>query len=145
MRALPNVMNLCRVVHSQQLLSGGIAKLAENLDTGLHDRCLARQETYADLQQELRNVGSRIGTGGLAVAESAAVLSRLKLRHCHMTRTLIPEFCTHSPLSATGHSPPPRREQPSTRRPRPRAVHTLQRWRTRDRARARLRPSPALL
>ena len=77
-RVLPNVMNLRRVVHSQQLLSGGIAKLTANLDTDLHHRCLTRQETYADLQQELRSVGSRIGTGGLAVAEAADVISRLE-------------------------------------------------------------------
>ena len=57
-------MNLRRIVHSQQVLSGGIAELAANTS-----------RTYADLQRELRNVGSLIGTGELAVADSADVIS----------------------------------------------------------------------
>ena len=71
-------MNLRRIVHSQRVLSGGIAELAANVDDDLRVRCLARQETYADLQRELRNVGSLIGTGELAVADSADVIGRLK-------------------------------------------------------------------
>lgn len=78
LRPLPSAMNLRRIVHSQRVLSGGIAKLAAKADTNLSNRCLARQETYADLQRELRNVGSVIGTGELAVADSAEVIGRLK-------------------------------------------------------------------
>jgi hypothetical protein len=78
LRPLPSAMNLRRIVHSQRVLSGGIAELAANVDDDLRVRCLARQETYADLQRELRNVGSLIGTGELAVADSADVIGRLK-------------------------------------------------------------------
>jgi hypothetical protein len=78
LRPLPSALNLRRIVHSQRVLSGGIAELAANVDDDLRVRCLARQETYADLQRELRNVGSLIGTGELAVADSADVIGRLK-------------------------------------------------------------------
>lgn len=78
LRPLPSAMNLRRIVHSQQILSGGIAALAAKIDKDLRDRCLIRQQTYADLQRELRNVGSLIGTGELAVADSVAVIGRLK-------------------------------------------------------------------
>jgi hypothetical protein len=78
LRPLPSAMNLRRIVHSQRVLSDGIAELAANVDDDLRARCLARQETYADLQRELRNVGSLIGTGELAVADSAHVIGRLK-------------------------------------------------------------------
>lgn len=78
LRPLPSAMNLRRIVHSQQVLSGGIAELAAKVDTDLRDRCLTRQQTYADLQRELRNVGSLIGSGELAVADSADVIGRLK-------------------------------------------------------------------
>jgi hypothetical protein len=78
LRPLPSAMNLRRIVHSQRVLSGGIAELAASIDADLHDRCITRQETYADLQRELRNVGSLIGTGELAVADSADVIGRLK-------------------------------------------------------------------
>jgi hypothetical protein len=78
LRPLPSAMNLRRIVHSQRVMSGGIAELTANVDDDLRDRCLARQETYADLQRELRNVGSLIGTGEMAVADSADVIGRLK-------------------------------------------------------------------
>lgn len=78
LRPLPSAMNLRRIVHSQQVVSGGIAELAENIDTDLRDRCLTRRDTYVDLQRELRNVGSLIGTGELAVADSADVIGRLR-------------------------------------------------------------------
>jgi hypothetical protein len=78
LRPLPTAMNLRRIVHSQRVLSDGIAELAADVDDDLRVRCLARQETYADLQRELRNVGSLIGTGELAVADSADVIGRLK-------------------------------------------------------------------
>jgi hypothetical protein len=78
LRPLPSALNLRRIVHSQRVLSGGIAELAANVDDDLRVRCLARQETYADLQRELRNVNSLIGTGELAVADSADVIGRLR-------------------------------------------------------------------
>jgi hypothetical protein len=79
LRPLPSAMNLRRIVHSQRVLSGGIAQLAANVDEDLRDRCLERLATYADLQRGLRNVASVIGTGELAVADSADVVGRLKL------------------------------------------------------------------
>jgi hypothetical protein len=39
---------------------------------------VARKQTYIALQRELRDVGGRLGTGGLAVAEGANALSRLQ-------------------------------------------------------------------
>lgn len=78
LRPLPSAINLRRIVHSQQVLSGGIAELAANIESGLRDQCLIRQQTHADLQRELRDVGSLIGTGELAVAHSADVIGRLR-------------------------------------------------------------------
>ena len=147
LRPLPSAINLRRIVHSQQVLSGGIAELAANIDTGLRDQCLTRQQTYADLQRELRDVGSLIGTGELAVADSADVIGRLRalrpdvdrdLRVLRAFTTLFDKIDTQiaephrdrhraQRLPASGHTSPPRRRQRPTRRPRSRAVHTVQR------------------
>jgi hypothetical protein len=78
MRSFPSAMNLRLVVDSQRLLSGGLANLVEKTEPALHDAWTVRERTYVDLQHELRNVGGHIGTGGLAAAEGAHAVSRLR-------------------------------------------------------------------
>lgn len=77
MQSFPAAMNLRLVVDSQRLLSGGLASLAAKASPDLQQAWLHRAQTYLDLQHELRNVGGRVGTGGLAVTEGANVVSRL--------------------------------------------------------------------
>ena len=78
MRSFPSAMNLRLVVDSQRLLSAGLAPLAAKTDTNLEQAWLARAQTYVDLQHQLRNIGGRVGTGGLAVTEAANAVGRLK-------------------------------------------------------------------
>jgi hypothetical protein len=78
MQAFPSAINLRLVVDSQRLLSTGLAKLAEKVEPELQSTWLDRARVYLELQQHLRNIGGRIGTGGLAVAEGANAVSRLK-------------------------------------------------------------------
>jgi len=78
MQAFPSAMHLRLVVDSQRLLSGGLATRVQKLEPGLHETWLAREQTYIDLQRALRNVGSNVGTGGLAVAEGSNAWNRLK-------------------------------------------------------------------
>ena len=78
MQAFPSVMSLRLVVDSQRLLSGRLAELAQPVEPALQQKWLAREKTYAALQQELRDIGGRIGSGGLAAAEGASAVSRLK-------------------------------------------------------------------
>jgi hypothetical protein len=78
MRSFPSAMNLRLVVDSQRLLSGELANLVEKTEPALHEAWIVREGTYVDLQHELRNVGGRIGTGGLAAAEGANAVSRLR-------------------------------------------------------------------
>jgi hypothetical protein len=77
MQAFPSAMNLRLVVDSQRLLCGGLATLVQKVEPALHEAWLARDQTYTDLQRELRNVGGNVGTGGLAVAEGSNVWNRL--------------------------------------------------------------------
>ena len=78
MQSFPSATNLRLVVDSQRLLSEGLAKLAAKIDPDLQQAWLSRAQTYLDLQHELREVGGQVGTGGLAVAEGANAVSRLK-------------------------------------------------------------------
>lgn len=78
MRSFPSALNLRLVVDSQRLLSGELARVVEKVEPGLHEAWTVRERTYVDLQHELRNVGGRIGTGGLAAAEGANAVSRLR-------------------------------------------------------------------
>ena len=78
MHSFPSATNLRLVVDSQRLLSAGLAKLAAKIDPDLQQAWLSRAQTYLDLQHELRDIGGRVGTGGLAVAEGANAVSRLK-------------------------------------------------------------------
>src|SRR3954470_5805979 len=78
MRSFPSAMNLRLVVDSQRLVSGQLASLVKKVEPTLHEAWTVRERTYVDLQHELRNVGGRIGTGGLAAAEGANAVSRLR-------------------------------------------------------------------
>jgi hypothetical protein len=78
MRSFPSAMNLRLVVDSQRLVSGGLANLVEKTEPALHATWTVRERTYVDLQRELRNVGGAIGTGGLAAAEGANAVNRLR-------------------------------------------------------------------
>src|SRR3954452_11865971 len=78
MRSFPSAMNLRLVVDSQRLVSGQLASLVKKVEPTLHEAWTVRERAYVDLQHELRNVGGRIGTGGLAAAEGANAVSRLR-------------------------------------------------------------------
>jgi hypothetical protein len=78
MRSFPSAMHLRLVVDSQRLLSRQLASLVEKVEPALHDTWTVRERTYVDLQHELRNIRGRIGTGGLAAAEAANAVSRLR-------------------------------------------------------------------
>ncbi len=78
MQAFPSAMNLRLVVDSQRLLSGGLATRVQKIEPALHEAWRDREQTYTDLQRELRNIGGNVGDGGLAVAEGANAWNRLK-------------------------------------------------------------------
>ncbi len=78
MHAFPTAMNLRLVVDSQRLLSGGLATRVEKIEPALHEAWRDREQTYTDLQRELRNIAGNVGVGGLAVAEGANAWNRLK-------------------------------------------------------------------
>lgn len=79
LQAFPSAMNLRLVVDSQRLLSGGLATSVQKVEPALSEAWRAREQTYADLQRELRNVGGNVGVGDLAVAEGANAWNRLKV------------------------------------------------------------------
>lgn len=78
MQAFPSAMNLPLVVDSQRLLSGGLATRVEKIEPALGESWRDREQTYTDLQRELRNIGGNVGVGELAVAEGANAWNRLR-------------------------------------------------------------------
>lgn len=78
MGTFPNALNLRLVVDSQRLLSGRLARLAEPVVPELSEVWKAREQTYADLQRELRSVAGKVGAGGLAATEGGNAVSRLQ-------------------------------------------------------------------
>jgi hypothetical protein len=78
MNAFPSALNLRYVIDSQRLVSGGLATRVRKVEPELHEAWQEREQTYVDLQRALRNVGGKVGTGGLAVAEGSIAHSRLK-------------------------------------------------------------------
>ena len=78
MTSVPNATNLRLVVDSQRLISIHLAPFAERTDAKLADHWNQRARTYAIVQQQLRDVGGVLGTGGLAVAEGANAIGRLR-------------------------------------------------------------------
>ncbi len=66
------------VVDSQRLISGGLATRVEKIEPALGEAWRDREQTYTDLQRELRNIAGNAGAGGLAAAEGANAWNRLK-------------------------------------------------------------------
>jgi hypothetical protein len=77
LKSSPNATNLRLIVDSQRLLSDRLAPLAARIDDGLAQRCEARAATYSRIQRQLRDIGGRLGEGGLAAAEGANAVARL--------------------------------------------------------------------
>jgi hypothetical protein len=78
LEATPTAMNLRLIVDSQRLLSHQLYPYAERIDPRLASQWESRATTYALVQQQLRNLGGRLGRGNAAAAEGAHALSRLK-------------------------------------------------------------------
>ena len=78
MKSVPNATNLRLVVDSQRLVSAHLAPYAARIDERLAERWAERAETYSVVQKELREIGGLLGKGGLAVAEGANAVARLK-------------------------------------------------------------------
>ena len=77
----PNALNLRRVMDGQRILSHEAARRAPNVAPELIDRWLEREQTYKRLIDETRNVGGLVGHGGLAAAEAANAVGRLRRIH----------------------------------------------------------------
>jgi hypothetical protein len=78
LRSFPNAPNLRLIVDSQRQISTVLAPLAERINGEYAARWVARGTTYAVIQQQLRNIGGRLGHGGPAVGEAANVTARLR-------------------------------------------------------------------
>lgn len=77
LKSSPNTTNPRLIVDSQRLVSSRLAPFEGRIDVGLAQRWEARAATYTKLQRELRDVGGRLGEGGLAAAEGANAVTRL--------------------------------------------------------------------
>jgi hypothetical protein len=71
-------MNLRLIVDSQRQMSDQLVPFGARIDCQVAERWAARAATYTLIQQQLRNVGGRLGTGGLAVAEASKTTARLR-------------------------------------------------------------------
>jgi hypothetical protein len=78
LRSFPNAMNLRLIVNSQQQISNSLAPFAERVNAHYAARWFDRGTTYAAIQQQLRNIGGRLGGGSLAVGEAANATARLR-------------------------------------------------------------------
>ena len=77
----PTALNLRRVMDGQRILSHEAARRAPNVAPELIEKWLEREQTYKQLIDETRNVGGLVGHGGLAAAEAANAVSRLRRIH----------------------------------------------------------------
>ena len=77
----PNALNLRRVIDGQRILSHEAARRAPNVAPELIEKWLEREQTYKRLIDETRNVGGLVGYGGLAAAEAANAVGRLRRIH----------------------------------------------------------------
>lgn len=87
----PTALNLRRVMDGQRILSHEAARRAPNVAPELIEKWLDREQTYKRLIDETRNVGGLVGHGGLAAAEAANAVSRLRRVH-------VDEISTPEPL-----------------------------------------------
>ncbi len=78
MRARPSVPNLRLVVDSQRLLTHHLGPFAARIDPRLTGAWADRAATYTLLQRQLREISSLIGNGGLAAAEGAHAVARVR-------------------------------------------------------------------
>ena len=85
----PTALNLRRVMDGQRILSHEAARRAPNAAPELIENWLEREQTYRRLIDETRNVGGLAGDGGLAAAEAANAVGRL--RGIHMDEITRPE------------------------------------------------------
>lgn len=77
----PTALNLRRVMDGQRILSHEAARRAPNVAPELIETWLEREQTYKRLVDETRNVGGLVGHGGLAAAEAANAVGRLRRVH----------------------------------------------------------------
>jgi hypothetical protein len=75
---LPTAMNLRRIFGSQAEVAREAARHAAQAAPDLVESFLEREQTYTMLGQASRNLGGLLGNGGLAAAESATALHRLR-------------------------------------------------------------------
>ncbi|ABL81098.1 MULTISPECIES: hypothetical protein [unclassified Nocardioides] len=87
----PTALNLRRVMDGQRIVSHEAARRAPNVAPELIEKWLEREQTYKRLIDETRDVGGLIGHGGLAAAEAANAVSRLRRVH-------VDEISTPEPL-----------------------------------------------
>ncbi|WP_459982124.1 hypothetical protein [Nocardioides sp. AN3] len=78
LRTPPSALNLRLVVDSQRLLSAGLVTHAGPVDPALAQQWQEREHTYTLLQRALRGINGVVGRGGLAAAEGANAVSRLR-------------------------------------------------------------------
>jgi hypothetical protein len=77
----PTALNLRRVMDGQRILSHEGARRAPNVAPELIEKWLEREQSYKRLIDETRNVGGLVGDGGLAAAEAANAVGRLRRVH----------------------------------------------------------------
>ena len=74
----PDVLNLRRIIHTQAEVSHEAARHAPDVAPELIEGFLDREQTYKILLRETRDIDGRIGSGGIAAAEAANALGRLR-------------------------------------------------------------------
>lgn len=77
----PTALNLRRVMDGQRILSHEAVRRAPNVAPELIEKWLEREQTYRRIIDETRNVGGLAGDGGLAAAEAANAVGRLRRIH----------------------------------------------------------------
>lgn len=87
--SVPNALNLRRVIDGQRILSNEAARRAVSVAPELVEKWLARELTYKKLIDETRGIGGLVGSGGLAAAEAANAVGRL--RHVHVDEITTPK------------------------------------------------------
>lgn len=78
LQTFPHVANLRLVADSQRHISRQLTPHAARVDETLAARWEQRANTYELIRQQLRDIGSLLGTGDLAAAETAKIVSRLR-------------------------------------------------------------------
>jgi hypothetical protein len=92
----PTALNLKRVLDSQRELSHQLSARTASAAPEFSARSAKRAATYAALQSEARNLGGHVGAGGVAAAEGANAISRLRKvsTRTHLSHRLLRDFDT---------------------------------------------------